>query len=448
MNASIYSILSLDFPAVLAALLCSLSCALIGNYLVLRKMSLMGDAISHAVLPGIVLAFLLSGSRASLPVFLGAAAAGVLTTLLIEMIRKYGNVESSASIGVVFSLLFALGILLIEQASARSVDLDADCLLHGQLESIFWYPPQTFSELFTFSTLSLLPSELSASASIFLLCAFTIWCLRKELLLSSFDPGFCDSVGFSTSFLHYCLMILVALTVVASFKIVGSILVIAMIICPPASARLLTDSFVGQVWLSLFFSFLSVTLGYFLATAAPLLLGFESSLNAAGMMVSVAGLLLFGIALMAPRYGILGRIFRSHKISQQILSDDILALLYRMTEESDSHSIGVQELRPAFANSAQFRKALVRLRDQNLLRNLDGVLSLTQSGLSAARKIVRSHRLWESYLVSQLGLPSDHVHATAEKLEHFTSENLQEKLLERQGHPTTDPHGKSIPGSE
>jgi len=246
-----YQFISIDLPAILAALFAALSCALLGNYLVLRKQALMGDAISHSVLPGIVIAFLIFNSRATEFIFIGAAVAGILTALLVEVVRKLGNVESGAAMGVVFSIFFALGVLLIERAAARSVDLDADCVLHGQLETVFWYPPNTLSKFFSFETLKLLPAEVVSSFSVFLVVAIFVLLFFKELKISSFDPGLSSALGFSATGLHYILMIFVAAAVVASFQVVGSILVIAMLICPPACARLLTDKLSIQILLSM-----------------------------------------------------------------------------------------------------------------------------------------------------------------------------------------------------
>ena len=184
MTDTIYQLLSLDLPPFLSAVFAAASCSLLGNFLVLRRVSLMGDAISHAVLPGIVIAFLVSGSRSSLPIFIGAALAGVLTTLLVELVRRLGRMEAGAAMGVVFSLLFALGVLLIEQAAARNIDLDADCLLHGQLESIFWYPPETWAQFLSLSTIALLPSEVITSICVFALCVLFVLALYKELKIT------------------------------------------------------------------------------------------------------------------------------------------------------------------------------------------------------------------------------------------------------------------------
>lgn len=301
----IWQFISLDLIAILTALFSALACTLLGNFLLLRKLSLMGDAISHSVLPGIVIAFLITGSRASLPVFIGALIAGLVTALLVQLVQRYGRLDSSTSMGVVFSIMFALGVLLIEQASARSVDLDADCLLHGQLETIFWFPPQNLAEFFTFNTISLIPNELSASALVLAITIFFVWFLFKELKLVTFDPALASALGFNAQFLHYLMMLMVALAVVASFSAVGSILVIAMIIVPPATARLLTDRLVTQLVLSSVVTFIAVILGYLIAAFGPQLLGYSHSISAAGMIAVVAGIQLALAIALAPRYGLL-----------------------------------------------------------------------------------------------------------------------------------------------
>src|SRR5688572_19126384 len=156
------SFLVQDFPVLAAGLLASIACAIIGSFLVLRRMSLMGDAISHAVLPGIVIAFLLSDSLAALPVFIGAAAIGVVTAALTELIHRLGRVESGASMGVVFTVLFAVGVLLLERTGGRSIHLDADCVLYGAMESVLWTSaPDSWSDLLTRETWSDFPRQIT-----------------------------------------------------------------------------------------------------------------------------------------------------------------------------------------------------------------------------------------------------------------------------------------------
>jgi len=295
---TIHNFISLDAVPILIALFTAVSCALMGNYLVLRKLSLMGDAISHAVLPGIVIGFLISGTRTALPIFAGAAIASLITVALVDIVRHRGKIESGASMGVVFSILFAFGVLLIEQAAARNVDLDADCVLHGQLETFFWYAPNTWSELFSWEALISLPMELVASLIFLIFLSLCIYFLWKEFLIVSFDKEHAYSLGLSPRVIHAIQMALVASCVVVAFRAVGSILVIAMLLCPAAAARLMTDKIRTHFVLSIIFSLLAVLIGYPLASFGPAIAGFDFSLSAAGTIAVVSGLLILPAFLL------------------------------------------------------------------------------------------------------------------------------------------------------
>ena len=437
--------LSLDLPPLLTAFFSALSCALRGNYLILKETSLMGDAIAHAVLPGIVIAFLITSSRAGIVVFLGAAVAGALSAMIIELIRRYGRVESGASMGVVFSIFFALGIILIEQAAARNIDLDADCLLHGQLESIFWYPPATL----TLRSLLLLPAEVYTTLFTLLFVIAFIAVFYKELKITSFDPALATALGFRSSLVHQLLMILVACAVVASFKAVGSILVIAMIICPGAAARICTDRLKTQLLLSSVFASIAVITGYFLGAFGPQLVNYPHSVSAAGMMAVMSGLLLILTVFFAPNYGLVLKATRRALLALSVREEDILALMYRINEQETKPRIDRDDLllssRGDYLTTLALRNLL---KDKELSASDDTGLTLTQSGKKRAKKLVRSHRLWESYLTAKLGLPADHVHPTAEQLEHIETSSLEKALCSDGDMPTKDPHGSNIPDSE
>ena len=156
-----YFDLALDLFPLLAAALAAVCCGLLGNFLLLRKQSMMGDAISHSVLPGLVIAFLIASTRSPLVMLAGATIAGVVTVVLVEFVKRFGKVEPGAAMGVVFSILFALGVLLIEKAAVRHVDLDAECVLHGQLETLVWYSaPATISGLWSVETLDAIPRQI------------------------------------------------------------------------------------------------------------------------------------------------------------------------------------------------------------------------------------------------------------------------------------------------
>ena len=303
MAIDLASFLQIDLPAMLAALLATCACALLGNFLVLRRQSLMGDAISHAVLPGLVGSFLILGTRASWAMLLGALLAALLASALIELVRRLGRLESGAAMGVVFSIFFAAGVVMMEQAAAHSVDLDAECVLFGQLEDVLWLAAKGPASLLEPAVWAQMPREVVTLALMALATGLAVLVFYKELKLASFDPGLATSLGFPAGLVNLGLMLFVGAVAVAAFEAVGSILVIAMFICPAAAARLLTRRLSHQIWLSQAFAALSAVAGYVLAAFVPLWLGSDSSLAASGMVAVVAGVILALAALASPRAG-------------------------------------------------------------------------------------------------------------------------------------------------
>jgi manganese/zinc/iron transport system permease protein len=427
---------SLDGWIVVAGALCAGAAALVGNFLVLRKMSMLGDAVSHAVLPGLAAAFLVSGSRSSLPMFVGAVCAGVLTALFTEWIRGFGKVDEGASMGVVFTSLFALGLIAIVQA-ADHVDLDPGCVLYGAIELTpldqwsmgGWDVPRVVVVLSIVLMINLL----------FVLLFF------KELKISSFDPALATATGLSAGLMHYLLMILVAVTAVASFETVGNILVVAMFIVPPAAAYMLTDRLSIMILLSVVLAVLSAVMGHLAALVVPVWFGYHST-TTAGMIAATSGILFLLAALFAPRHGAVVKLLRQWILSGRILSEDITALLYRIEERSARAMPTRQTLQETLMSGFVSTKcALLALAWRGLIRQEGGHYQLTELGRHRSRDLVRSHRLWEEYLVREAGIPTDRIHGTAERLEHFTTQKLRQRLDEATSTPDTDPHGSPIP---
>lgn len=285
-----------DLHLILVGVLCAMACALPGVFLLLRRMSMMGDAISHAVLPGLAVAFLVSGSRASWWMFFGAALAGVLTALFTQWITKFGKVERGAAMGIVFTTLFAVGLLLIEQG-AGNVDLDAGCVLYGALE----YTPLNLVTLFeTEEFLIQIPHAALVIGSALLLNILIIGIFYKELTLASFDPGLAETQGFRPKVIHYLLMTMVAVTTVAAFEAVGSIIVIAMLIVPPATAFLITRRLPLLIGLSLALAAASAILGHLSSQILPALLGLPETMSS-GMMATTSGFLFLLVWLFGPQ---------------------------------------------------------------------------------------------------------------------------------------------------
>jgi len=296
----------LSLTPILIGILAAIACALPGNFLILRRQALIGDAISHVVLPGIVVAFLMTGAVAAVPMLIGAGLAAVVAVILIEAIKRLGRIEPGAAMGVVFTSLFAGGVLLLEQSDTSGVHLDVEHALMGNLESLIWLDASGWASLVDPLALAGLPPELGRIAVVALVISLLTWVFWRPLTLTTFDEGFARTLGLPASALGFGLVITAAVAAVAAFDAVGSIIVIAMFICPPAAARLMTDSLVRQVWWSVAFATLSAILGYVLAGYGPLWLGFADAVSAAGMVASVAGAILLLAALMGPRRSRLG----------------------------------------------------------------------------------------------------------------------------------------------
>ncbi|MEX2558580.1 MAG: metal ABC transporter permease [Pirellulales bacterium] len=421
---------SMAFWTILVGAVSNAACALIGCYLVLRRLSLLGDAISHAILPGIVLAFLLTGQISSLPMLLGAMAVGMLTTFLTHSLHDFGQVPEDASMGAVFTSLFALGVILVTNF-VSSVHLDADCVLYGDIVNASldtvalgaWEVPRV---------LGILTISLAGAAAFVTL----FW---KELKIVSFDPQLATSMGLTAGLVHYLLMGVVAGVTVASFEAVGSILVVAMLIVPAATAHLLTDRLVWMIGWAVLVGVIASVLGYL--SAAWL------NTSVAGMMAVAAGAQ-FGLAvLLAPRHGLVSKMAHQLALTLRIAGEDLVARLYRLEErQAQPYPQPLPPVPDSVAAPLVRWLATLRLRWRGEVQaRFNGDHRLTDKGRRTAQSLVRAHRLWESFLGEHFQLPLDHLHEPAERVEHFIGPDLQERLATELDRPGVDPHGKQIP---
>ncbi|MCR8631290.1 MULTISPECIES: metal ABC transporter permease [Paenibacillus] len=279
-----------DFWILLTAALVACSCSLLGCFLILRKMAMIGDAISHSVLPGIVIAFLLSGSRDSFWMLLGASVLGLITVFLIQLFQQ-GGVQADASIGVVFTALFSIGVVLVSLYT-RQVDLDLDCVLYGEIIRVPW-------DTLTFAGMDIGPKAVWALGLVLLLSAAVIGLFYKQFKICSFDPAMAAAVGIPVVLFHYVLMGLVSVTTVASFESVGAILVVGMLVVPAATAYLLTERLGVMIAYSMIIGVISSTAGYYMSVLL------DASI--AGCMITVAGVLFIIALLFSPSHGVVWR---------------------------------------------------------------------------------------------------------------------------------------------
>lgn len=297
------SFLQIDLPALLVGTLAALVCTLIGNFLVLTRQSMLGDAMGHVVLPGIVIAFVLAGTTATWVMLTGAFAAALFSAMLVEFFRRTAAIEASAALGSVFTAMFALGVLLLEQSGVARTTFDVHHILFGNVETAIWPAATGIASLFDATALASLPPQLGRLAFGLAVVALVVLLLFKELRIVSFDPDFARTLGISPQLIGAVIVALAALAAVVSLSAVGVILLVAMMVCPPATARMLTDDLKTQVWLSLLFALASGLFGYAVAVLVPLAFGYEISFGAAGTMAVVAGLFQLAAMLFGAKRG-------------------------------------------------------------------------------------------------------------------------------------------------
>ncbi|MNZ52010.1 Manganese transport system membrane protein MntB [compost metagenome] len=291
----------MDFWIILTGTLVAASCGVLGCFLVLRKMAMVGDAISHSVLPGIAIAFLISSSRDSLLMLIGAAVLGLITVFLIQALQQ-GGLQSDASIGIVFTALFAIGVILISR-NASNIDLDLDCVLFGEIAYVQW-------DTLIWNGYDLGPVAVWMLGGTLLIVLSAIGLFYKQFKLCAFDPALAAALGIPVALFHYLLMGLVSLSTVASFESVGAILVVGMLIVPASTAYLLTDRLSVMLLYSVLIGAVSSAAGYYAAK------WLDASI--AGSMISVAGLLFVLAFLFSPLHGVIVRMRkrRSMKIAE------------------------------------------------------------------------------------------------------------------------------------
>lgn len=245
------------FWLMLMAFLVALPCSQMGSFLILRRMALTGDAISHSVFPGVVIAFVFTGDLASPWLIVGAGLAGLASTVFIELIHRKTRVKQDAATGISFTALFALGVVLMETMLGKNVDLDLECVLHGRLGLLL---EEQHVEIFG----SMVPQPVLVMAGVSLVTIFFMVLFYRVLLLSSFDVGLAASYGYKPAVIHYCTMFAVSFIVVAAFQAVGAILVIALLILPGASAYLCTHRLKIMLMLAALHALLSAVGGLYL----------------------------------------------------------------------------------------------------------------------------------------------------------------------------------------
>ena len=356
--------MSSDLIIIGTAILVAANCASVGVFLVLRKMAMMSDAISHAVLLGIVIAVFTVGGREPIPVIIGGVLSGILTVSLVELLYRTGKLKQDSSIGIVFPFLFAIGVILVTQAG--NVHIDTQHVLYGSIEFV------PFDSLYfddsNIGSKSLWVLGILAIANISFIVV-----LYKELKISTFDKSLAMGIGLMPLLVHYLLMIMVATTAVVAFESVGAILVIAFFIVPAAGSYLLTDRLSSMIVLSVALGIISAVTGYLFALYADV--------SIAGSMATMAGIVFGLIWVFAPNRGLISR---WRRITKQRFELDVSVLLSHIQRETASNNkVTSLTIPPSLGWKITYSKKVGDFaQKQKLLeKDSDGNLHLTEFGL-------------------------------------------------------------------
>ena len=402
------------FRALLASSLVGIMCGLLGCFIVLRNMSLIGDALSHAILPGVVFAFMILGYSA-LGFFVGSVIAGLLTALIITWIQQNVGTKNDAAVGIVFTAMFSIGVMGISWISQNEgVHLDLKDFLFGNV-------------------LGVSDQDLVLTSAVAIYVLLSIIVFYRYLFVTTFQPVIAQTMGISVKIIHYFLMLLLSFAVVASLQTVGVILVVAMLITPASTALLLSDRLEWVLVISALIGFGAAVFG---------LLGAIVFETTPGPAMAVVATLLYVLAVFfAPSKGVLFRSLRQRSMRHRIQLEDFLKQSYRLAQEG---SLNVHQLEKKLGlSSYRIKRHLKESRRKGWFENND--FSLTAKGKEQAKRLVRAHRLWETYQVNKMGLSAEQIHEEAEHYEHHLTDDLLEEVDKVLGFPAFDPHGSPIP---
>ena len=409
---------------VAGSILLSVSSAIVGCFTFLKKKSLLGDVVSHAVLPGICLSFMISGTKNPFLLIVGAFITGWLSIVVLDYIVRNSKIKEDTATGLSLSVFFGIGILLLTviQHSGNAEQTGLDSFLFG-------------------NAAALVGQDLLAFGLIAVVILITVYFFYKELKLVSFDSQFAQATGVPVKKMELLLTSITVMAVVTGIQAVGVVLMAAMLITPAAAARYWTNRLSIMLLLASVFGAFSGIMGAFISYTSP-------SMPTGPWIVMVISLIAVFSFFFAPGKGIARKLIQQRRIQKQLLEENLLKSFYKIGELTEDFSSArnndeLNEIRRF--NPSQLRYGLNRLFKQGFIERHNGKWLLTEEGLLKGKRVVRLHRLWELYLTTYLRIAPDHVHEDAETIEHVITPELEARLEKLLEYPEEDPHSSSIP---
>lgn len=409
---------------VIGSILLTGSSAIVGSFTFLNKKALIGDAIAHAVLPGICLGFLLSGTKNPFYLIGGAFVTGWISVVAVDYITRKTRISEDTAIGLILSVFFGIGIFMLTliQKTGNAAQSGLDNFLFGKAAAL------AGSDLYVFG-----------AVAIVLLVA--VYLLFKEFTLLAFDKDFAIAIGLPVRRLNTVLTSLIVLAVVIGIQAVGVVLMAAILITPAAAARFWTDNVKILILLASLFGAFSGVTGAYISFLAP-------SMPTGPWIVIVISTIAFVSFFFAPKRGVISRFVLQRSIHRLINEENILKAFYQLGETNQDFGVKrhpEEIITRRVMSMPSLVKILQRLKSQGYIRRSHEFWELTDEGKVKAQRVVKIHRLWELYLTTKLNIAPDHVHDDADTIEHLLTPELEAELEKVLGYPEQDPHRSQIP---
>jgi manganese/zinc/iron transport system permease protein len=407
-------------------MLIGITAGVVGSFTLLQRKALIGDGIAHAILPGVILAYMVTGDKDPWVLFLGSVIAGWISLWCMDLITRKTTLTADTAVGVILSVFFGIGVMLlgIVQAQESGNQSGLDKFLFGQAAS-------------------LMPGDVIFLSIVCILVLFTVRFSFKELRVRTFDPQFARSLGYDRPIIRYIETALLVVVLTTGLQAVGVILMAAVLIIPAATARYWTDRLSTMLIISGVFGASAAVIGSLISYMAP-------RMPTGPWMVVAASILLFISMIFAPNYGALSRFYRQRAQSRRIDEDHLVKTMWMMRENNFDKPgftlAQIAEWRPTAPTKLE--ATLQRLVIRGWIKRLEdhpGHWRLAKLGRDEARRLVRVHRLWETYLTELLAIADDHVHEDADSMEHIITPEIEAQLAIKLGYPEADPHKSRIP---
>lgn len=404
-------------------LICA-SSSVVGTFTFLQKRALIGDTISHAILPGLCLAFMLTQSKHPLYLLIGATASGLLGLIAVNVITRRSPIKPDAALGIVLSVFYGLGIVLLTyiQRGGNAAQSGLDKFLFGKAASLIQ------ADVITFALVSLVLLVLVAL-------------MFRPLAIITFDKEYAKSMGFPIHVYEGVLSLLTVVAIAVGIQAVGVVLMASLIIAPVVAARYWSHHLGRILWLAGIFAALCGVAGAFLSYTFP-------NMPTGPWVVVVLSLVAMFSIFFGSRKGYVVNAWRRKRYREKMLRENIMKCLYQLGEKHEdfARTYAVPEIQARrYMESAALKRGLRALRLKGWVASADAGWGLTPEGVSEGKRIVRIHRLWELYLTTFTLLPADHVHEDAEAIEHLITPELEAQLSQILAYPEKDPHASPIP---